>query len=303
MTTNTNSPTSQNKTTPVGAYLGLVSGLFIIAFSPILLRLAKAPGPVSSFYRMAIGWLLLTPWFIKRLRENRYTFTELWPAVLGGLFFGGDLIQWTTGVMLAGATIPTLFSNTTPLWVGLGAQVLFKEKLKPGFWLGLALAFSGAVLIVGTGDSQNEYLLEGILLGLGAGIFYGSYFLAAQRGREKLDPVSFLWVVCFTSSLVLLLTTVVLGQPLTGYPVNTYLAFLAMGVVIQVVGWWLITCAQGLLPASLVSPTLLGQPVLTGLFAVLLLGETLSPSEIFGGMIVMSGIYLVHRSKQHEKEI
>jgi drug/metabolite transporter (DMT)-like permease len=78
---------------------------------------------------------------------------------------------------------------------------------------------------------------------------------------------------------------------------NTYLAFLAMGVVVQVVGWQLVSYAQGLLPASLVSPSLLGQAVLTGLIAVPLLGENLSPSMIFGGIIVIIGIYLVHRSK------
>jgi drug/metabolite transporter (DMT)-like permease len=297
-----NSSFSESKGAPASAYLGLISGLLVITFSPILLRMAEAPGPVSGFYRMAICWLVLTPWFIKRLRENNYTFAGLRPAILAGLFFGGDLIQWTTGVMLAGPTIPTLFGNTTPLWVGLGALLLFKEKLKPSFWVGLALAFTGAVLIAGTGDSQNEHLLEGVLLGLGAGIFYGGFFLAAQRGRERVDPLSFLWVVSFVSSLVLLLTAAVLGQPLTGYSLNTVLIFLAMGVVIQVAGWWLISYAQGLLPASVISPTLLGQPVLTGVLAVPLLGEILSPTEIFGGIIVIIGIYLVHRSKQPGKD-
>lgn len=303
MTANVELPQAQNKRTQMSAYLALILGLLVIAFSPILLRLAEAPGPVSGFYRMAIGWLLLTPWFIKRLQENRYTLTELRPAILGGLFFGGDLILWTTGIVLAGATLPTLFGNTTPLWVGLGTLVLFREKLKPGYWLGLLLAFAGLVLIVGVGDSQNEYLLEGMLLGLGAGFFYGSYFLAGQRGRERLDPVSFLWVVSFISSLVLLLAVLVLDQPLIGYSMNTYLAFLAMGVVIQVVGWWLISFAQGWLPASVVSPTLLGQPVLTGLIAGPLLKEDLSTSEIIGGIIVLIGIYIVHRSNLHEKEV
>jgi drug/metabolite transporter (DMT)-like permease len=302
MNSNASPMLSESKKSPASAYLGLISGLLVITFSPILLRMAAAPGPVSGFYRMAIGWLVLTPWFIKRLRVNKYNLSGLWPAILAGLFFGGDLIQWTTGVMLAGPTIPTLFGNTTPLWVGLGALLLFKEKLKPTFWVGLALAFAGAVLIAGMGDSQNEHLIEGILLGLGAGIFYGGYFLAAQRGRERVDPLSFLWVVSFVSSLMLLLAAVVLKQPLTGYSLDTILIFLVMGVVIQVGGWWMISYAQGMLPASVVSPTLLGQPVLTGVLAVPLLGEMLSRSEIFGGIIVIIGIYLVHRSKQPRKD-
>jgi drug/metabolite transporter (DMT)-like permease len=246
---------------------------------------------------MTIGWLLLTPWFIKYLREKKYSFAELRLPFLAGVLFGGDMVLCTTGVVLAGATIPILFTNTTPLWVGLGALLFFKEKLKPGFWLGLTLAFTGAMVIGGLGNSQTQHLVEGILLGVGAAIFYAGYFLAGQRGRERLDPISFMWIVSFVSSLVLLLATILLGQPLSGYSMNTYLAFLAMGVVVQVVGWQLVSYAQGLLPASLVSPSLLGQAVLTGLIAVPLLGENLSPSMIFGGIIVIIGIYLVHRSK------
>jgi drug/metabolite transporter (DMT)-like permease len=291
----------QSLVKPTRAYLALIGGLLVIGFSPILLRLADAPGPVSGFYRMTIGWLLLLPWFVKGQREQRNSFTALRPSILAGALLGGDMVLWTTGVMLAGATIPTLFANTTPLWVGLGAMVLFREKLKPGFWFGLALAFVGAVLILEVGGGQSEYLLEGVLLGLGSALFYGGYFLAGQRGRQGVDPLTFLWVVSFTSSLVQLLAAVVLRQPLTGYSAQTYLAFLAMGVVIQVLGWWLISYAQGFLPASLVSPTLLGQPVLTAILALPLLGESLSGLEIVGGITVVAGVFIVHRSK-HRKE-
>ncbi|MEN8240714.1 MAG: DMT family transporter [Chloroflexota bacterium] len=286
----------------VRAYLGLAGGLLVIAFSAILLRLADAPGPVSGFYRMTIGWLLLTPWFIRHQRKHRFTLKVLRPAIMAGVFFGFDMILWTTGVVLAGATIPTLFANTSPLWVGLGALVIFKEKMPPGFWFGLALALAGAVLIVGIGNPQSDYLLEGVLLGLGSAIFYGSYFLAGQRGREVLDPITFLWVISFVCSLVLLAATIVLGQPLIGYSLHSYLAFLAMGIFIQVIGWWLISYAQGLLPASLVSPTMLGQPVLTAVVAAPLLGEHLTSLEIAGGIIVIIGVYIVHRSKQPESE-
>jgi drug/metabolite transporter (DMT)-like permease len=302
MVTEQNEAAPKDREIPTNAYLSLVVGLVVIGFSPILIRLAEAPGPVSGFYRMAIGWLLLTPWFIQRQRKQRSSARALRPSIIAGLLFGGDMVLWTTGVMLAGATIPTLFANTSPLWVGLGALVLFREKLKTGFWTGLLLALGGAVMILGVGETQNEYLLEGVLLGLGSAIFYGSYFLAGQRGREELDPLTFLWVVSFFCSLVLLAAVVVLKQPLTGYPLQSYLAFLAMGVVIQILGWWLISSAQGKLPASLVAPTMLGQPVLTALLAVPLLGEKLSWLEILGGITVIIGIYIVHRSKQHKKE-
>jgi len=71
--------------------------------------------------------------------------------------------------------------------------------------------------------------------------------------------------------------------------------------MIQAGAWFLINFAQGHLPASLVAPTLLAQPVLTGVVAFLLLGEALTLWQIAGGVIVVIGIYTVHFAKQRKK--
>ena len=41
--------------------------------------------------------------------------------------------------------------------------------------------------------------------------------------------------------------------------------------------------------------SLLGQPVLTALFSIPLLNEGLSADQIVGGLLVLGGIYVVHR--------
>ena len=43
--------------------------------------------------------------------------------------------------------------------------------------------------------------------------------------------------------------------------------------------------------------TLLGQPVITALLAIPILGENLAWIEVLGGFVVLGGIYLVHRSR------
>jgi drug/metabolite transporter (DMT)-like permease len=57
----------------------------------------------------------------------------------------------------------------------------------------------------------------------------------------------------------------------------------------------------GYLPASIVSPTLLLQPVLTGLLAIPILGQALSLAQIVGGAAVLLGVYIVHRSRQSNR--
>jgi drug/metabolite transporter (DMT)-like permease len=87
-----------------------------------------------------------------------------------------------------------------------------------------------------------------------------------------------------------------LGQPLTGYPPVTWAAFAALGLVTQVLGYVAVGYALGHLPASLVAPTMVGQPVMTALLAVPLLGEPLTSIQWIGGAAVLVGIVLVHRS-------
>jgi drug/metabolite transporter (DMT)-like permease len=280
------------------AYLALGIGITTVSFSAIFVRWAGAPGTVTSFYRMSIAALLLALPFQRGGRSREHVpRLGVRTAVLGGLFFAGDLALWSTGVVLSGATNPTLLANTAPVWVGLGALIFFKERLSARFWLGLVLAMSGAILILGLDALSAATLGLGTFLGLMAAIFYGGYFLITQRGRESLDSLTYTWITTASASVALLVLSVVLGQSLTGYTAFSWLDFLALGIVVQVRGWLAINYTQGYLRASIVAPTMLAQPVVTAILAVLLLGETLSIWQVLGGVTVLAGVYIVHRSR------
>jgi drug/metabolite transporter (DMT)-like permease len=283
------------------AYLALLVGIVSIAFSAIFFRWADAPGPVTSFYRTAIATVLMAVPFYRRARRSPGGLPRRGVrfAILGGLFFAGDLGFWSTGIRLSGAVNPTLLANTAPLWVGLGALVLFRERLGPPFWFGLVLSMGGAVVIMGLDALRAASLGLGSFFGLLSGLFYGGYFLATQQGRETLHPLSYFWPAAFSSALVLLLTALALGHPFTGYSTHTYLIFVLTGVVNQVIGWLAVNYAQGYLPASMVAPTMLGQPVLTALLAWLLLGEALTWGQGLGGAAVLAGVFIVHWSRQN----
>jgi drug/metabolite transporter (DMT)-like permease len=282
----------------LSAYLTLVLGLVALGFSAIFVRLAAVPGSVASFYRMAIGLVFLTIPFLQMRRGKPL---PPWPAIrialLGGLFFAIDLIFWATGVVLSGATNPTLMSNTAPLWVGLGSLIIFREKLPAKFWLGLIVAMLGAILVLGLDALQSFDLGLGTLFGLISGVFYGGYFIITQRGRAKLDALSYFWFSVLGAVVLLFFINLSMGNALLGYSNETYLALIGLGVVSQGLGWLAINYAQGHLPATIVSPTLLGQPVLTGLIAGPVLGEFLAPLQIAGGVAVLAGVYVVHRSR------
>lgn len=284
-------------------YVALGVGVVSLGLAAIFVRWAAAPGPVTSFYRLAIAVTLLAWPFYRRVRVGeRVPLRGLKIAVLGGLFFAGNLAFWASGVVLSGATNPTLLLNTAPLWVGLGALIIFRERLSTTFWQGLALAVSGALVVLGFDSLRDLSFGFGTLMGLLAGIFQAGYFLITQRGRQILDSLTYFWLASVSSTLGLLMVSLALGQPLTGYSGLTYLNFLALGLITQIFGHFSINYALGYLSASIVSPTLLGQPVVTAILAGPLLGEGLSAWQIVGGVFVLAGVLTVHRSQRGKSD-
>lgn len=286
-----------------GPYIVLAIGILALGFSGILVRWANAPGSVTGFYRMGVAVIALAFPFARRLRGRpAIPRKEVLVALAGGLFFAGDLFFWNTGILLSGAVNPTLMGNTAPLWVGVGAMVFFKERLSLLFWLGVLLTMVGAVVILVGDAMENISLGVGTLLGLLAGVFYGGYFLVTQRGRQRLDSLSYFWLAAASSSTALLVLSLLTSQPIFGYSTRTYASLLALGLVVQVIGQFSFSYALGFLPASFVAPAGLGQPVMTAILAVPLLGETLSLLQISGGLAVLGGVYVVHRSRMRSMQ-
>ncbi|MCG8581343.1 MAG: DMT family transporter [Bacteroidales bacterium] len=281
---------------PVKAYLALFSGLIIIGFSAILIKSADAPGMVTAFYRVGIASLVLIIPLISKWRQVlQLSAKALLMPVLGGIAFGFDTGLWSWGIELSNATIPTLMANMAPVWVGIGAMFIFKERQKKGFWIGLFIAIVGTFLMAWRSFLMADGLFAGIMVSLLAGVFYGIYHLFAQQGRAMMSTLLYLSISTFAAALTVGL--IILLSPsysFTGYSDTTWLIWLVYGVGVHVGGWTLINYSQGHLKATTVSPTLLGQPVITAIAAFFILNEALSNWQIIGGIIVISGIYLVN---------
>jgi len=281
------------------AYIGLGLGILTIGFSAIFVRAADAPGTMTAFYRMAIGSSLMLLPFIGQARRKTIVDSKrgFSLSVLGGILFGLDLTFWTTGVVMSGAAIPTLMANTAPLWVGLGAWLIFRETLPVNFWIGLLIALVGAAVILGQDFSRSANFGIGGIYGLLAGVFYGAYYLVSQRARTQVRTLPYFWITTTSSAIFLLIINLILGHSFFAYDRGTYLNFLGIGVFVQVIGWLAINYAQGNLPAPLIAATLLAQPVLTAFMAWIFLGEIFTIWQVLGGIAIISGIYIVHRSR------
>jgi len=277
------------------ALLALLGGVVILGFAAIFVKWSGAPGPVTALYRMLIGATAITPIYLLRHRSTLRSLPRrgVFMAVLGGSLFGCDMAIWMTAIGISGATMPTLMANTAPLWVGIGSILIFRERKAPGFWVGVFIAIIGVVLVLGHNLRATDGLGRGMIMGLVAALFYASFHLATQVGRRHMDTLSYLWISTLSAAGALLIINAIMRSPLTGFSSKTYLSFIALGILVQFLGWLLINFAQGYLRASIVAPVLLVQPVLTALLAVPLLGERLTSWHIAGGLAVLAGVYIV----------
>ncbi len=285
------------------AYLFLGLGIFFISFSAIFTKWTQLPGVTSGFYRLAIAAAALAlPYFKRRTQHPPLDRRVLALAALGGLWFALDTAMWNTSLTLTSAASATLLGNTSSILVALGAWLIFHERLRGRFWSGLFVALIGVLLVLSADwiTPQDTAAIAdtrtlGNLLALTAAFFYASYLLTTQHIRTSLDTVSYLFIMSGCGAIVLLSFNVARSMPLTGFPPPTWLALLALGLITHVGGWLSINYALGHIPASIVSVTLLGQPVLTAILAIPLLGEALFPLQLIGGILALIGIYIVNR--------
>ncbi len=275
-------------------YLILFLGILCISWSAIFVKLADVSGLSSAFYRMFIGFIGVLPiWLLRKKTSLDKKSVRI--AVLCGVIFALDIAVWNISILMTKAAISTLIANLAPVWVGIGAILFLKEKPGRIFWFGTTIALFGVTIIVGIDKIYNSRLNAGHFLAMLASLFYAFYLLTMRKGRLKLDTVTFTMISMLASSLVLFFISVFSGAQLTGFSIQSWEALAGLGLVSQLGGWLAINYAMGYMPPTIASVSLLSQSVFTAIIAIPILGEKLTNIELFGALIVLTGIFFVNK--------
>jgi drug/metabolite transporter (DMT)-like permease len=252
---------------------------------------------------MIFASLIITPIFIgSKGTKTKPGWKVLVFPMLAGLCSALDHSIWSTAIGMTRVANATLLNNIAPLWVALAAVLIWRENLGIKFWTGLLLALVGAAVVFGNDLLMNPHLSVGDGLGILSSVAYAGFFLAVQHGRKVMNTLTFTWFEVLFCAVFLFLVNLILGRSFSGYNSQTYLIFMAAGLFSQVIGYFSLTYALGHLPAAIVSPTMIGQPILTAIFAIPILGEKLVTAQWIGGLAVLAGIYLVNRSQVKKDE-
>ncbi len=301
LVTAANAASSASKKSRAAALFALGISVICISWSAPFVRWAHVPGITSAFYRALIAAIVVVPyWLATRDRSRSPSRRAVLLALLGGVFFGFDLALFNTAVLKTSATTAMVLTNNSPVLVGIGSWLVFRERPKLAFWVGLILALGGCIVIlagdmlkhsggVGIGD------VGGDLLAALASVFFAAYLITTGRIRPGMDTVTFTALAIIGSAATMLVMSFVLGAPLTGFPVSAWPWLIGLGLITQLGGYLGVTYALGRVPATAASVILLGVMPVTAIFSVVFLHEPLQFAQIAGGSLVLAGILVVNR--------
>ena len=285
-------------------YLKLILTVIFWGGAFIAARIA-APhaGPATlSLLRFALASVLLF-WLLHR-REGvhlpaRSTFLSLFLISFAGIFAYN--VFFFLGLQTVPASRASLIVNTNPVFIAVGAALIFKEKLSPQRIFGVCLAALGAFILLSRGDPR-VLLQQGfdrgdlyMVICLACWVIYALLSKAALRAISPLAAVA--WT-CLIGTVLLLPVSMSEGFPasLRDFPTAVWTCSLYLAIFPTVIGFtWYYEAIQGL-GAMRASVFITLAPVSAVLLGVLALGEPLSGSMLIGGGLSVAGTWLTNRS-------
>jgi drug/metabolite transporter (DMT)-like permease len=297
--------------------LSLCAGIFASSTAAIIIRFAQgagAPSLVIAAGRLSIAALILAPFvFSRHLQEiKNITRREWFLAILSGIFLSIHFATWITSLEYTSIASSVVLVSTTPLWVALFSPLVLNERLG---WLaiaGLLLALIGGT-IIGVSDScsfQNGQVLcpsvdsffagrafLGDLLALAGAWMAAGYMIIGRKLRARLPLLPYVFIVYGIAAVVLLGIVVISREPLFGYSPLVYVWLILLALVPQLLGHTTFNWVLKYLPASFVSVALLGEPIGSTIFAVIIFRETPGLIKIGGAILILFGIWIVSRNK------
>lgn len=272
-------------------YIMLGFGVFFLSLSGILIKLSTAPPLITAFYRMFFTVLILTPYFFAKHRDKISFFLDYRP-VLVGFLLAVHFILWITSFNHTAISNSVIFVALQPLFTIVLEYLFAREDLREGAVIGIIMAVIGSsVISIGDFFQMQDYLF-GNILALSAAFFAASYLFIGRGVRKKIEYFPYLYILYSYAALFLGIGVFIFDIPFTGQGINNYLIFLGLALGPTLIGHSILNYSVRYLPTSVVSLSILGEPIITTFLAWLLLSEQVMLTTIIGGVFILGGIYL-----------
>ena len=291
-------------------YATLFISILSVSFAAIFIVTCSAHPLSIAFYRLLFTTLIIIPLVIfnKKTRKellNLQYFTII--MMIGiGLILAAHFSLWITSLKFTSVASSVILVTAHPFLVGPVSHYLFKEKLSILNIIGIMLSILGVIILVYGNYGLSSIALdsvEGNILALLGGVAAGFYILGGRKMRKKISVTSYVFVVYGVSTIALFLICLIFNAPLDNISIKDYQIILLMAIISGIFGHTFYNWSLKYIQTSIVSVALLGEPLASTLFAYAIPWIHQVPSEytIFGGAIIIIGIYMTASKKKSEK--
>ena len=262
--------------------------------------LAEMPAAFQAMLRFTASTACLMAWCRFRGIALFERDGSLWPGLLVGVLFSGEMLCVFLGLQYIPASRLTVFLYASPLWAALILPwVIRSERLRALQWLGLLLAFLAVAYTLRDGLLRGQTASQhwGDILGLASGLFWAMTTVTIRSSRlMRASAEKLLFYQVGSTALMSAALSLVLGDVW----VSSFSPFAITSLALQsVVGgfasylvWmWML----GRYPATKIGAFALSTPVFALIFGALWLGEPVHIELVAALAAVIFGITLVNR--------
>lgn len=282
----------------VNPYLAVLVGVFAISFSALFVRLSTAPSLIIATYRLLITFLVLAPFTLLRHRPGlrALPWRERGLAAASGACLALHFVTWFTSLNYTSVASSVVLVTTQPVFVVIGSWLLFRERISRRALFGMLLSLAGS-FIIGASDFQLDMrAFWGDLLALGAAVMISGYLLIGRRLRGSVDLPAYTFFTYGSSALLLVVASLVSRTPFYPYPAHDWLLFLGLALVCTVMGHTVFNWVLRYVQASVVSVSVLGEPLGAIIWAAIFLREYPTPRQMAGAGCIFAGLFLFTRA-------
>ena len=289
-----------------GALLFALNG----AVSKVVLNAGLPPMRMTEI-RSAGAFVVLAIWLlIRNPRSLRITKAQLpFLMIYGTAGFAAVQVFYFFTIGRLPVGIGLLFEFTAAVWLVLWARFVQKEVVKRRFYIAVVLSLIGLSLVANVFTGVKLDTL-GVAFGIIASFSLALYYLLGQHGVRQRDSIS---LVTYGFLFATIFWFIV--QPVWSFPTDVLTQDLPIGGSLSdamLPGWILVayivvlgTVAPFLLVIGALkhtSPARAGmigmmEPVSASVVTWFWLGETLTLSQVFGGVIVLIAIGLAETAR------
>jgi drug/metabolite transporter (DMT)-like permease len=281
----------------INPYLAILVGVFAVSFSSILVRVSSAPPLIIAAYRLIFTFLALAPFSLSGGAASLKGMTrkQMLIAATSGIFLALHFVTWFTSLKYTSIASSVVLVTTQPVFVVIGSRIFYNERVPRKALYGGALAFVGS-LIIGASDSQlGRQAFIGDMIALFAAVMISGYLLLGRGLRGQVPLMGYAFVTYGASSLTLAVTALLCGLPFYPYSGRDWFIFVALALVCTVMGHTVFNWVLRYVQASVVSVSILGEPLGAILWAAVFLHENPTPRQAIGGAVIFAGLFLFTR--------